>query len=630
MKKNTIHRSLHLLVICWLLASAVASQAQDVWVVGKSGRAWSEPAEVMAGVLEGAGGELRPVNFELADNVIQSITWVDGRTQDFISESSGHIWDNAAKEGSPAIIVDGDSTTTTGDRFKDFGIDQTGRIFFLDLGASFPASQIRFYPSPEGQDDFVRAYALAINDGRLYDASGTPIYETLRLVEQNREGLVDVRFPDQLLRFIKLTVRSPGPFEIAELEVHGEGFVPRSSYLSQLIELPEPVNFGQLSFKATRIGGVLTGDGGSVTVEMRNGSDDTPLEYYKIVDLETGAEEVVTLEEYEGTQLLQRGSIRPDLDNWSPWTEPIVATVDGVYGTILDLPGPRPFFQYRLAFEGTTTSAVQVDSLAITNSPPLAAQAVAELALLEDPNPAFNTPSVRAGVETTLTYDVRVDIGQPAGTGFDGLRIETLAEARFIKLEMGDDLVEVEPDSVVGGIDDLRIHFPSNRISEGRDERLRVTFSTRLFLFSTIFSGQLLDSTGSLPQALAEGDANADVTTNSLRVVFDRGGDLVQSFEFDPPVITPNGDGVNDEGAFTYVLIHLVQPADTDVAVYDLTGRIVRNLVSDSVAAGRYALIWDGTNNEGASVPPGVYLARINVATATGNINRTRLVHVAY
>jgi hypothetical protein len=225
---------------------------------------------------------------------------------------------------------------------------------------------------------------------------------------------------------------------------------------------------------------------------------------------------------------------------------------------------------------------------------------------------------------------VRVDIGQPAGTGFDGLRIETLAEARFIKLEMGDDLVEVEPDSVVGGIDDLRIHFPSNRISEGRDERLRVTFSTRLFLFSTIFSGQLLDSTGSLPQALAEGDANADVTTNSLRVVFDRGGDLVQSFEFDPPVITPNGDGVNDEGAFTYVLIHLVQPAVTDVAVYDLTGRIVRNLVSDSVAAGRYALIWDGTNNEGASVPPGVYLARINVATATGNINRTRLVHVAY
>ena len=631
MKRYTIRRGVSALLLGgWLAAPSVEVQAQEAWIVGKDGQSWKTPAQVMAGVAEEADQVLRPVNFELQDNVIQAITWEGGRTEDFISESSGRIWDNAAKEGSPLIMVDGDSSTTTGDRFKDFGIDQTGRIFFLDLGASFPASQIRFFPSESGRDDFVRSFDLSINDGRLYNKTGTPIYESLRLVEQNRDWLVDIRFPGQLLRFIKLTVRSPNPFEIAELEVHGEGFVPRSSYLSQLIELPNPVNFGELSFKATRVGGVEGTGTAKVTVEMRNGSDDTPLDYYRIVDLETGAEEVVTQEEFESTQVENRGSIRPDLTNWSPWTEPMVADADSVYRKALFLPGPRPFFQYRLAFEGTTTNAMQVDSLAITTSLPLAAQAVAELALLDEPNPAFGTPTVRAGVETTLAYDIRVDIGDPPSSGFDGLRIETSAAAEFIALQVGEDLVPIEPDSVIEGSDDLRIYFPSNRIREGRDERLRVIFSTRLFLFSTVFAGQLLDTQGSLPQALAAGDASGEVGTNSLRVVFDVSTEVVQNFQVYPPVITPNGDGINDETSFTYALIHLVQPVDSQVSVYDLSGRLVRDVVSKAVGAGRFAPTWDGKDNEGLRVPPGVYLARVNVNAATGDISRARLVQVAY
>ena len=633
MTRNSFPRLLSAVVLSWSITAIPVASQTDVWVVGKGGQAWEVPAEVIAGLVVGDDGELRPVNFGLEDNVIQAITWQDSRTVDFISESQGHVWDNAATQGSPAVIVDGDATTTTGDRFKTFGIDQTGRIFFLDLGASFPASQINFFPSPQGDIDFVRAYSIEINDGRLYNTSNTPIYETLRLVELNRDPQVDIRFPPQLLRFIKLTVRSPGPFEIAEIEVHGEGFVPRGSYLSKLIELPDPVNYGQLTFKAKRIGSKLGGShaGGSVTVQMRNGSDETPLEYYQIVDLETGAERVVTQKEYEAATTEERGSIRPDLTNWSPWTAPIVADADSVYNVRLELPGPRPFFQYRLAFEGTATDGVQIDSLAITNSPALAAQAVAEVALLDDPNPVFGLPSVRAGVDTIFTYDVRVDMGADPGTGFDGLRIETSAAAEFVKLEFGPDRLDVTPDSVRARADELLVYFPTNRITEGRDERLRVTFRTRLFLFSSEFSGQLLDSHGSLPQALAAGDATEDVGSNTLRMVFDRAGeDLVQGFDIVPPVITPNGDGVNDEAVFTFALIHLVQPAVTQVAVHDLSGRLVREVSSETVTAGIYAPAWDGTDEAGSSVPPGVYLARIKVETATGDITKTRLVRVAY
>ncbi|MFP6644387.1 MAG: FlgD immunoglobulin-like domain containing protein [Candidatus Latescibacterota bacterium] len=633
MTRNGFLRLLLAAVLIWSVTAIPVVSQTDVWIVGKGGQSWEEPADVIAGLVVGADGELRPVNFELADNVIGAITWQDSRPVDLVSESQGHVWDNAAAQGSPAVIVDGDASTTTGDRFKTFGIDQTGRIFFLDLGASFPASQISFFPSPQGEADFVRAFSIAINDGTLYGANNTPIYETLRFVEQNRDPLVDIRFPPQLLRFIKLTVRSPGPFEIAEIEVHGEGFVPRGSYLSQLVELPDPVNFGQLTFKARRIGSDLdaSGGGGSVSVQMRNGSDETPLEYYQIVDLETGAEQVVTKAEYDAAASEERGSIRPDLTNWSPWTEPIVADADSIHSARLELPGPRPFFQYRLAFEGTSTDGMQVDSLAITNSAALAAQAVAEVALLSDPNPAFGIPSVRAGVDTTLTYDVLVDMGAVPGTGFDGLRIVTSAVAEFVKLELGPDLAEVTPDSVREETTELLIYFPSNRITEGRDERLRVTFRSRLFLFSTEFSGQLLDTRGSLPQALAEGDASAEVGSNSLRMVFDRAGEhLVQGFEIVPRVITPNGDGVNDEAAFTFALIHLVQPAPSQVSVYDLSGRLVRDVSTATVAAGIYSPVWDGTDEAGSPVPPGVYLARINIETATGDIAKTSLVHVAY
>lgn len=631
MTRNSFPLYLGAIALIGSISSIPVASQTDVWIVGQGGQPWEAPADVIAGLIVGDDGELRPVNFELADNVIQAISWQDSRTFDFVSESQGHVWDNAAAQGSPAVIVDGDPTTSTGGRFKEFGIDQTGRIFFLDLGASFPASQINIFPSPAGEIDFIRAYTIAINDGRLYNASNTPIYETLRFVELNREPLVDIRFPPQLVRFIKLTVRSPGPFEIAEIEVHGEGFVPRGSYLSQLIELPDPVNFGQLAFKASRIGSGGSQGGGSVTVQMRNGSDETPLEFYQIVDLETGAEQIVSQADYDAATAEERGSIRPDLTNWSPWTEPIVAKADSIYRAGLELPGPRQFFQYRLAFEGTATDGIQVDSLAITNSPALAARAVAEVALLDDPNPAFGIPSVRAGLDTTLTYDVRVDMGAQPGTGFDGLRIATFAAAEFVKLEFGTDLIEIVPDSVREEADELLVYFPSNRITEGRDERLRVTFRSRLFLFSTEFSGQLLDTQGSLPQALAEGDATADVGSNSLLMVFDRAGeDLVQGFEVVPPVITPNGDGVNDEAALSFVLIHLVQPAASQVSVYDLSGRLVRDVSTETVVAGVYAPAWDGTDEAGTLVPPGVYLARINVETATGDISQTRLVQVVY
>lgn len=625
-----------------LVIGLVTSGHTQVWVIGQGGAAWSAHADIAAGVDLTDASILGPAAFAEQENITQAITWVNVPTEDFIAEGKGHIWDNAAATGADSnatiTLVDGDSTTSTGSRFRTFGINQTGRIFFMDLGASFPANRIVFYPRPSQQDGYIRSFEIAINNGRDYGKDQTPIYEIVRQVELNRDWRTEVVFPTQLLRFVRLRVLSANPFELAEVEVHGEGFVPQGLYESELIQLPLAVNFGRLAFRATKSRRQEDGTlmphpeaRARVSVQMRNGLDDTPLVYYKISDLLTGREEETTKEEFGKLPETVRGTVREDLTNWSPWIEAIEADSSGVYVRPLDLPGPRPFFLFRLFFEGTTTDAVQVDSLAIDYSSPLAAGVVGEVALLDDPRPASGLVTVPAGVDTTLTYDVRADMGDPPRAGFDGVRIFTSSRTEFIGLEMGKPLVPVEPDSVRADNSGLQVYFPSHRISQGRDERLRITFSTSLLLYTTLLEGQLLDTQGRLPQVIQEGDANEEVGVDALRVLFSSGQEKVlNSFEVLTPVITPNGDRTNDQGIFSYVIVHLLEPAPTRVEVFDLTGHLVRELFSGEQRAGRYEQYWDGTDQGGQRVPPGVYLARISVGAEKDEKVQVRTVSVAY
>jgi hypothetical protein len=45
--------------------------------------------------------------------------------------------------------------------------------------------------------------------------------------------------------------------------------------------------------------------------------------------------------------------------------------------------------------------------------------------------------------------------------------------------------------------------------------------------------------------------------------------------------------------------------------VIDVSGRVVRTLLSDAMPAGRHSAAWDGRDNAGAEVGPGVYFVRM-------------------
>ena len=61
----------------------------------------------------------------------------------------------------------------------------------------------------------------------------------------------------------------------------------------------------------------------------------------------------------------------------------------------------------------------------------------------------------------------------------------------------------------------------------------------------------------------------------------------------------------------TTILLHLSTAAPVRLAVYDITGRLVRTLVDGPLPAGTSAIRWDGRNDGGRSVGSGVYLSRL-------------------
>ncbi len=102
------------------------------------------------------------------------------------------------------------------------------------------------------------------------------------------------------------------------------------------------------------------------------------------------------------------------------------------------------------------------------------------------------------------------------------------------------------------------------------------------------------------------------------------GGAAVTAVEIDAP-----GDGVdllnaaalsfrlypaspNPVADRTVVAFDLPQPSLVRAALYDVSGRLVRILVDEPLAAGKYQRAWDRRDRSGATVPSGIYFLRLD------------------
>lgn len=67
----------------------------------------------------------------------------------------------------------------------------------------------------------------------------------------------------------------------------------------------------------------------------------------------------------------------------------------------------------------------------------------------------------------------------------------------------------------------------------------------------------------------------------------------------------------------TVVQYSLAQKGHVRIAVYDVSGRVVRVLVDEERDAGPHSLVWDGRNNDGDELASGIYFVRYRAGTAS-------------
>ncbi len=67
----------------------------------------------------------------------------------------------------------------------------------------------------------------------------------------------------------------------------------------------------------------------------------------------------------------------------------------------------------------------------------------------------------------------------------------------------------------------------------------------------------------------------------------------------------------------TRIRFELSQPGSVQVAIFDVSGRLVRTLAAESLAAGPHERVWQGKDNAGRQVPSGTYYVRLVTSEGT-------------
>jgi hypothetical protein len=581
-------------------------------------------------------------------------------------------------------MVDGDARTS----FKRKGRSYYGTLIDLDLGRPFGVNLIRFFPSL-GNHDFLRRYALYISPGtpESIDPFGQPIYTTVAEDAANDQDTVVVHLNNQYVRFIRLKALSTIEFEIAEIEVFGSGFQPVAVYTSEPIDLKHIATWGQIEWSQAKTG--LAGNS-DLIIRTRSGNDETPVIYTrkllegwtgrllglvpwkkgakaglsvnlpdpatgKIVNIFKGDELdsypvdeamlfyqwlpkasrdslALTREEYEPLSDRERGTTVVDTENWSPW-QPATNRAP-----ILS-PGERRFFQFQVEIRSTALDAATgVGSLRFEYSTATAVhRVVAEIA------PALG---VTIGEPINFTYALRPMIKED-DTGFNRIEIQTPSRALSIgstlatpggtgSIEVGGKVVECRVESV----EDKRFIISLPKVTVEQDSVLiTIPFQAAVLGFGTTFAGRVFidaDDDGrpdELPQWVIAGDVTnlgeGDANRLSVEVTFQEQS-LVNSVSVSPNSFTPNGDGRNDRVEITYEILQLTRAVPVSVKVYTTVGMLVKTIYIGTGAMGKYFRYWDGTDEQGNVVPPGIYLVRVVVEAGTGAVEETRSVGVVY
>ena len=203
--------------------------------------------------------------------------------------------------------------------------------------------------------------------------------------------------------------------------------------------------------------------------------------------------------------------------------------------------------------------------------------------------------------------------------GFNRILIRTPQVADSVEVKIDDavvpsQLVMNQPDSLV------------IELTDATKRPVETSFVTSLGSDNTVFEGAV--ALGESPWQRVEAEA-AEFLTVRLPA-FANTDRLLDDLQVVPSIFTPNGDGFNDEAVVRFVLLKVDVLRDLEVNFFDLSGRRVRRLYDQPSSSGVYEISWDGLDDSGRLVPPGLYLARVSIRVDVGDGSGAALVSIAY
>ncbi len=584
------------------------------------------------------------------------------------------IWDGGGREAITVAIsrglVDGDGLSPAFLHAKrDDGLPTIDKFFTLDLGIPVPIDSISFFPPQSGLAEdgqrqrslFPVAYEVSRAnipvDWLLFEdenvAAGSngyhPLEEILGSTFTNNTSIVSLTSSLRFTRFLRFKfggVTSTGI--LAEVEAFGRGFPAESRYVSKVRSFDEQVSLGRISWQFTKYRQDSNGDVFAdptapvkLLISTRAGIDADPLDYFVFDEL--GRKILVSRDDYfagppptSQAQLSQinggglagfRAARSDDISNWNNWSVPYRASGDEIRSS-----DGREFFQFRFDIKTDDPLAFGVlDSLAFEVSPVLADSVLAEISLSGIESGQRGIVEVPLGVDTLFVYDIRTVFANATRPGFDGIELDVPLAAQFVNLERdGVELLEGTDFSLVASAGRLRIILAE---PSAENSLLRLRFRSAIYQASLFFEGRIFNTNAevaSLPQSIEAGDARREVASNRIQVVATEiKSSVLNDLRLSSPVITPNGDGVNEVTVVAFNLFG-IEGAEVTVEIYNLSGQRIVSLLAAVGNAGPYGPSWGGEDDNGDRVAPGIYLVKVEVDVDDGRQALVKPVSVVY
>ena len=451
----------------------------------------------------------------------------------------------------PYTMIDGKVSATS---FFELLPGQEGTVIRIDLQAVRVVNRVITRVFPSNSVNFrVRGYSI-------YIGTDTLSFRKVKQVADNGLANTNDFFDPDTARYIAFRVDRQDPSltsafstTFGEIEVYGVGYLQQGTFASQVRDAGVPVNWNRASWKAA------TPQGTSVRIQVRTG--DTP-------------------------------TVGP---SWSSWSNE-VTTPNSLFNVL----EPRQYMQYRANLYTSSIETPRLDEVSISYDTLLVAKSTTARILPQT-----------AQILKEAEFDYQVSIEADArSTGVDTLILFTSIPLVVSNVSVNDLNLPFSVRSIPGQI---VIGF-GNTINFTAAINVHLKFTP--FLDQTSFPSQVISKrTPDNPQQV-DAITTADGVSWTL-IALGVPDQVIVSAKADPNPFTPNGDGRNDVTYISFFVSNLIVERPVTINIFDVTGRLVRLLLDTRSTAQAFveqnAIQWDGRDNNGRLLPPGLYIYQIKV-----------------